>query len=370
MSPTTLRVDQEHFLAEHWQREPLYIASGVANFIPPADADELAGLAMEPDCDARIVRCDGKRWTQQTGPFTEADLQGDGAWSLLVQNVDHYWQDAAALFNLVNFLPRWRFDDVMMSYASDGGGAGPHYDNYDVFIIQGEGRRTWDLGQRCDAQSPLRLDADMRILAQFQLQNSYTLECGDVLYIPPGVAHRGVSHGDSTSFSLGFRAPRLSDLLARWVDNTLADTGDELLLQDAGRAPAARAGEITREDVQRARRQLLTLANDEDPRWFGEALTEQQVDQEGGSSIAGTGQGCTLELAPGARLAWYRGEDHLLVFAGGQTQRIPLDLQPVLETLCSGDPLEISAPGPEAVGLAALLQWLQDTNTLMSFDDE
>jgi 50S ribosomal protein L16 3-hydroxylase len=258
----------------------------------------------------------------------------------------------------------------MMSYASDGGGAGPHYDNYDVFIIQGEGRRTWELGQRCDDQSPLQADTDMRILAQFRGQRSHTLECGDVLYIPPGVAHRGVSHGDSTSFSLGFRAPRLSDLLARWADNTLADTGDALLLQDAGRAPAGHAGEITREDVQRARRQLLALANDDDPRWFGEALTEQQVEQEGGSSIAGTVQGCTLALAPGARLAWYRGEDHLLVFAGGQTQRAHLALQPVLEALCSGDAIEASAPGSEAEGLEALLQWLQDTNTLVSFDDE
>ena len=370
MSPPTLRVDQEQFLAAHWQRAPLFIPGGVTDFIPPADADELAGLAMEPDCDARIVRCSGGRWTQQTGPFTETDLQIDGAWSLLVQSVDHYWQDAAALFHLVNFLPRWRFADVMMSYASDGGGAGPHYDNYDVFIIQGEGRRTWELGQRCDDQSPLQADADMRILAQFRRQSSYTLECGDVLYIPPGVAHRGVSHGDSTSFSLGFRAPRLSDLLARWVDNTLADIGDALLLQDAGRAPAAHAGEITREDVQRARRQLLALADEADPRWFGEALTEQQVAQEIHSAIAGAVQGCTVALAPGAHLAWYRGPDQLLVFAGGQTQPAPLALQPVLETLCSGDAVEASAPGGEAEGLEGLLQWLQDTNTVLSFDDE
>ena len=220
-SRPVLAVDSVSFLKRYWQREPLYLPQGIDAFRPPADADELAGLALEPEVDARIISGSGAHWEARRGPFELEDLQRPGPWSLLVQAVDHYWEEAAELLCALPFLPRWRLSDVLMSYATDGGSAGPHYDQYDVFIIQGDGERHWRLGQRCDRDSPLMPMSELQLLAEFQDSAEYRMRCGDVLYIPPGVAHWGVSVGESTSFSIGLRAPRLADLLARWTDTQL-----------------------------------------------------------------------------------------------------------------------------------------------------
>lgn len=370
-----LTIDVEDFLARYWQREHLFIEKGLADFEPPIDADELAGLAMEDVVDARIVGCRSGVWSQIRGPFELDALQAPGAWSLLVQSVDHYWQEVSELFDAVPFVPRWRLDDVLMSYATDGGGAGPHFDNYDVFIIQGDGSRTWQLGQRCDSDSPLISNADIQLLAEFTTSAEYRLETGDVLYIPPGVAHRGVSHGESTSFSIGFRAPRLRDLLARWADNSLASPESAGLLSDAGRERAQRPGEVTRNDLQLARDQLGALLSAHDPRWFGEAITES-----GGSAQSGLRtesppnvqrmleSGEALVAVPGALIAWFDCDDgSLLVFAAGNSFAVSDSLRAQVEKLCVGEALLMDAVA-ENEGLGELLQWLLEHGSLMPDD--
>lgn len=368
MSAQPLRVSTGEFLGEYWQREPMFIPKGIPDFLPPASADELAGLAMEDGVDARIIQLRDGLWTQRLGPFTEADYREKGPWSLLVQSVDHYWREAAALFDAVAFLPRWRFDDILMSYATHGGGAGPHYDNYDVFIVQGEGIRHWELGQRCDDSSPLQDDSDMRILRDFKCRAQFTLETGDVLYIPPGVAHRGTSDGESTSFSIGFRAPRQSDMLARWTDATLERLRADQLYLDPQRSPALRSGEITRDDLRRAHAQLGELLEVHDPGWFGELLTESAPMEpvcESGPEVA---DDTLWELAPGARLAWYETQTELLVFAAGETVTAPLALRDAVQQLCAGFALSSEAfPPPEG---RDVLQRLIGTGTLVAVDTE
>jgi 50S ribosomal protein L16 3-hydroxylase len=371
MTEYRLRVQAEDFLATYWQRRHLFIAQGITPFAEPADADELAGLARETGVDSRIVSRVNGEWHQQRGPFSIEDYRRADAWTLLVQSVDHHWDDAAALLSAVDFLPRWRLDDVMMSYATDGGSAGPHFDNYDVFIVQGAGQRRWQIGGFCDASSPLLENTDIRLLADFQPEHEYLMNTGDVLYIPPGCAHFGVSLGESTSFSIGFRAPRISDLLAHWADNRLASLEDDTLYQDAGRERSSATGEITREDLARAQKQLMRVFEDADCRWLGEAITAR------GAEVAGQADavledlealGSAITRVPGSRLAWMHGDGELLVFAHGASREAPLELQPLIEALCAHQDIPLAEALSAHDASRALLHWLFEEDTILLYD--
>jgi 50S ribosomal protein L16 3-hydroxylase len=254
----------------------------------------------------------------------------------------------------------------MMSYASDGGSAGPHYDNYDVFIIQGKGQRRWQIGAFCDEQTQLLDNTDLRLLADFEPEHEYLMECGDVLYLPPGRAHYGVSVGESTSFSIGFRAPRISDLLARWLDNRLSQLDDDWLFRDPGREPATRPGEISAHDLLRARQQLMAALDDEDPRWFGEAVTATATSGEDLASaihLTHASIGSVRRL-PDSRLAWMQREGELLVFAQGNCYSAPLAMLPIIETLCGDGALDVRSAQHLHDGVFTLLNWLLDEGAI------
>jgi 50S ribosomal protein L16 3-hydroxylase len=361
-----LPVDYETFLARYWQREPLFIPAGLPGFQPPLSADELAGIALDPAADARLVRQQGEDFSQCRAPLEESDLQQPGRWTLLVQEVDHFSDAAAELLGILPFLPRWRLNDVLMSYATDGGSAGPHFDRYDVFIVQGSGERLWRVGQRCDSDSRLRPGDELQILADFHTRDSFRMRCGDVLYLPPGVAHWGESIGESTSFSIGLRAPPLRDMLARWLDNRLETLDENLLFADPRREAAVHAGEITAHDLDRARQQLRALLDFDDPRWFGETITESGDDPAAGDGDDGL-PAALLELAPGQRLAWLRQDADLLVFAAGQSRSFDPSLRPLLEALCSGEQLR-REDDTRTAQARELLQWLLEQGTLHSYD--
>ena len=370
MPPPHLQLNVENFLADHWQREHLFIPQGFVDFSVPADADELAGLAMDEQVDSRIVSCNGDQWHQDRGPFKAESYDRQGAWTLLVQSVDQHWDEAAELLNAVGFLPTWRLDDIMMSYASDSGSAGPHYDNYDVFIIQGEGQRRWQIGGPCTENSPLLDNTDIRLLADFEPRHEYLMNCGDVLYVPPGIAHYGVSIGESTSFSIGFRAPRQSDLLARWADNRLNALEDDALLRDPAREPARHSGEITSDDLDRARAQLLAQFDHSDPRWFGEAVTDAGAIQGPPSELpldfeSDSGR---IARAPGSRLAWHATTDELMVFAHGTTHDAPLSLRPLLEALCSYEEIALEDARGFHDAAPGLLRWLYDEGAIFCYE--
>lgn len=372
MRKPSLQIDAASFLSRHWQREHLLIAGGMAPFGAPADANELAGLAMEDEVDSRIVCQRSGHWHQDRGPFGDEDFERSEPWTLLVQSVDQHWDEAAELLFALPFLPQWRLDDVMMSYANDRGSAGPHYDNYDVFIIQGEGQRRWQIGQRCDNDTALLENTDLRLLASFECEQEYVMNTGDVLYIPPGVAHWGISIGESTSFSIGLRAPRLSDLLARWIDNRLTSVEDDWLLADPSREVLSRVGEISGQDLQRARLQLLALLDDEDdPRWFGETVTAVGSGtgwrDDSGDLAEVTAKSCLLRCS-GSRLAWHLGEGVLWVFSQGQSRSFPLQLQSLLEALCGAEQVSAADALASHDQAAALLRWLLDEGTVMLSD--
>jgi len=336
-----LQLDTRKFLSEYWQQKPLLIRQAVTDFIPPIDANELAGLAMEESVESRIVQTHVDNWSLQHGPFEEADFARDTPWTLMVQSVDLYVQEVASLLKLVNFIPNWRVDDVMVSYAVDGGSVGPHYDNYDVFLLQGEGTRQWRLGQTCDSSSALLPNDDLRILEHFQCLEEYTLTPGDILYVPPGVAHWGVAQGECTTFSLGFRAPRVNDMLSRRVDELLEQIDPEDLYTDAGLDGAHRAGEIRDVDIQRATRQLqAAIERSTSERWFGQLLTEPSYSNEISEQEVAQGlkrlksKDSLITRLPGSKLAWRECVDNIEVYANGNAMNYPPSVLPTLLCLC------------------------------------
>ncbi len=365
--------DRESFLARHWQRKPLLISAALENFTAPLDRHEIAGLALDESVESRIVEHRDGLWQLHHGPFSAQDFQRDFPWTLLVQAVDHHIPEVAALRQLFDFLPQWRVDDVMVSYAVEGGSVGPHYDNYDVFLLQGEGQRLWQLGQFCDGTSTLLPHDELRILDTFECEQEFLLCPGDMLYVPPGVAHWGIAQGECTTFSIGFRAPRINDMVSRWVDQLLGHLDSDLFYRDAGQASVTRPGEIRPRDLERALAQLqAALDQDAGSHWFGELVTEPRYEPMADNddlveAKALLAEGAAfVELSAAAKLAWQQELEGIAVFANGDSLEFPQDILPVLITLCEnwrleGEALSSAMADPQS---AALLYYLLDSGCI------
>ena len=219
-------ISAEHFLAEYWQKKPLLIKNAIPNFQGLLTPDELAGLACEEEVQSRIVEQTQGTWYVRHGPFTEADFSSlpeqptpDHRWTLLVQSVNHFIPEASALLQQFSFIPHTRLDDLMVSYAQDGGGVGPHFDSYDVFLLQGQGKRLWRISEQTDLT--LVENAPLRILKNFDTQQEWLLSTGDMLYLPPHLAHWGIAVNDSgedcMTYSIGFRAPKHKELATEFL---------------------------------------------------------------------------------------------------------------------------------------------------------
>ena len=336
-----LNLDKESFLARHWQTRPLLIAGAVRHFKPPLSRHQLAGLALEEQVESRIIECKDAQWQLHHGPFTTSDFNRELPWTLLVQAVDHYIPAVAELRKLIDFIPQWRVDDVMVSYAVDGGSVGPHFDNYDVFLLQGEGARLWKLGQFCDESTPLLPHDDLRILRDFECSAEYLLGPGDMLYVPPGIAHWGIAQGDCTTFSIGFRAPRINDMVSRWTDQLLEQMEAPDFYRDARQEPTTRPGEIRPRDLERAMSQLqAALDQASGNHWFGELVTEPrydlaELDCELDEAMAALGDGPEfVALSAAAKLAWQQEAEGIAVFANGESQTFDVSVLPSLVILC------------------------------------
>ncbi len=201
------------FLAEYWQKKPLLIRQAIPNFKGSLSPNDLAGLACEDDVQARIIQQKKGKWNVHNGPFDDSNFAklGNKNWTLLVQSVNQYLPEAADLLALFNFIPHARLDDLMVSYAPIGGGVGAHVDSYDVFLLQGTGKRNWKISAQTDLS--LVENAPLRLLKHFKSEQEWVLEAGDMLYLPPQIAHWGVSESDDCmTYSIGFRAPKTQEL--------------------------------------------------------------------------------------------------------------------------------------------------------------
>lgn len=214
-----LSFDAATFLQQDWQRRPRLFRQAFSHFDDAIEPEILAGLAMEEGIDARVISHHGNRWQVEHGPFEDYERFGEHDWTLLVQSVNEWVPAVAALLEPFRFLPDWRVDDVMVSFATEGGGVGPHLDQYDVFIIQGQGRRHWRVGARGD-YAEHRPHPDLKQLAtpQFEAVIDAELAPGDMLYIPAGCPHEGIGLEPTLNYSIGFRAPTQVELLSQVVD--------------------------------------------------------------------------------------------------------------------------------------------------------
>ncbi|NOQ63076.1 MAG: cupin domain-containing protein [Methyloprofundus sp.] len=219
-------LSQQQFLDQYWQKKPLLIRQALPNFSSPISPEELAGLACEPDIESRLIEekgADGTPWQVTCGPLTEdvfARLP-ESHWTMLVQDVDKHLPDLQDLLDPFRFIPDWRRDDLMISYAPESGTVGPHTDSYDVFLLQAMGTRRWQVGDQAIEQPPLIDDIELQILAEFSPDQTWDLLPGDLLYLPPHFAHHGVALNDCMTFSIGFRAPSQVDMLDALVNSLL-----------------------------------------------------------------------------------------------------------------------------------------------------
>ncbi|MBY6185609.1 cupin domain-containing protein [Marinobacter hydrocarbonoclasticus] len=215
-----LNLDLNTFLADHWQSRPAVFRQAIADFQDPIQPDELAGLALEDTVSSRIIVREGQGWRSEPGAREDYSSLGDRDWQLLVQAVNHHCPEGQQLSDLFRFLPDWRFDDLMVSFAVPGGGVGPHIDQYDVFILQGVGERRWQVGDRGVHQA--RTDCPgMALVEDFEPIIDVVMQPGDLLYIPPGYPHCGQTLSPSLSYSLGYRAPSQQELLSALADHLL-----------------------------------------------------------------------------------------------------------------------------------------------------
>jgi 50S ribosomal protein L16 3-hydroxylase len=269
----------EEFLRDYWQKRPVLIRQAFPGFTSPVSAEELAGFALEEEVESRLIVETpaagplASGWHLEHGPLSEDTFAqvAESHWTLLVQAVDQLNPEVAQLLNRFRFIPNWRLDDIMVSYAADQGSVGPHFDYYDVFLLQGEGKRRWRLGQHCTTATSLRTDTAMNILACFEEQAEYLLEPGDMLYIPPNVAHWGIAEGSCMTYSIGFRAPSHSDLLLDISADIAAELSQDQRYSDAQLSPTEHPGEITADTIKRFQAILGELLLDETriAQWLG-----------------------------------------------------------------------------------------------------
>lgn len=345
------------FLRDYWQKKPLLVRQAIPDFESPISPDELAGLALEEEVESRLVIEHGERpWELQRGPFNEDTFQDlpERDWTLLVQAVDQFVPEVAELLEDFKFLPKWRIDDLMISFAAPGGGVGPHFDNYDVFLLQAHGHRRWQIGQMCDADSPLLPHADLKILAQFEPTDEWVLAPGDMLYLPPCLAHCGTAEDDCMTYSVGFRAPSAAEVLTHFTDFLGQFLPDEERYSDADIQPSEDPNQIQRDALERLKALLNEHMSDERllMTWFGQFMTEPKypelvagIEIEEEDFLGALEDGAIVIRNPSARMAWSEVGEDLVLFASGQSRLVSARLRELLKLICSADALHVENLG-------------------------
>lgn len=346
-------ITAEQFLAEYWQKKPLLVRNAlpeIANLLEPNDVME---LALDENITARLIKQkdkDPNQWSVKSSPLIKADFQKmPKLWTLLVQAVDHYSFDLAELWKKFPFIPQWRRDDIMVSYAAKGGSVGKHFDFYDVFLVQGHGHRRWQLGQMCNAESEFVAGQPLKLLPEMEVNFDEVLAPGDLLYVPPGLSHYGVAEDECLTYSFGFRMPNVAEMMDR-VSDKFAD--DQLLknpLTDIIRDKISPIGQISQAELEYLKAKLL--AQLQNPTVLEDALMSLMSEPKYPENIPdaeaiGTGDleealdlGYSLILEPASRLLYTEDEDELLFWANGEGICISDAFAPTLKQIADGNPI-------------------------------
>jgi len=361
------------FLRDYWQKRPLLIRGAFPDFETPLQPEDLAGLACEETALARLISHDRATdgWSVRTGPFQEEEFPGmpDHDWTLLVQDVDKWDPDVRALISHFDFLPRWRMDDVMVSFAATGGSVGAHVDQYDVFLLQAHGHRRWqiDASESTKGKRPpleFRNDVELKLLRRFKPTHDWVLEPGDMLYLPPNVPHNGVAEDPCLTFSFGMRAPASAELISDYLDTLIMDADEAIRYQDPDLKVPEDPNEIDAVAMGRVVQALNAIRMNDPDRlgdWFGRFITTYRAAGDvvaSGEPLprehieAALAEGIELGRHPWARLAWRRAKRGASLYCSGLEFALPVkDAQALAAAEQIGGALyqKLSAKGRDAL---------------------
>lgn len=346
-------MSQQQFLDQYWQKKPLVIRQAFTSPVSTLSADELAAFACEQEIESRLIQEHGiKPWQLQYGPFDEDDFAAlpETHWTLLVQDMDKHYPPLQGLLKSFDFLADWRRDDLMISYAPQGGSVGPHTDSYDVFLLQAQGTRRWQISDKPVLGAQLRTDTELRILQEFKADQSWDLQPGDMLYLPPDFAHHGVALNDCMTFSIGFRAPSQLQLLDAFIHTLTEQQLAEQLYADSDVSRLEVASELDGEAVQRFQDLLLRSINDNIsllPLTVGRLVTETKptlqvlaeeflTDKPALAEIdSHFERGEYLQRNDYLRFAWHQTAQESYLFAAGEAYKVELAAAKYLPMLTS-----------------------------------
>ena len=353
-------ITTEEFLRDYWQKKPLVIRGAFADFEMPFDAGELAGLTLETDCPSRIIIEKGhgntnkespenQRWTVKYPPFEDEDFTStpETHWTFLVNDLERYYPELGNLIEPFRFIPDWRIDDLMVSYGADQGSVGPHVDAYDVFLIQGEGKRRWQVVTDPDYPRELLQDSQLAILNNFDSDTEWLLEKGDMLYLPPNMPHHGVAEGECFTFSVGFRAPDTLNLTQSWLESFSAETNNaetnQLITKrfnDAERKLQKSSGEIAAEDIQKLSNLIIDLVKNQEqqlPIFLGKYLTETKNSEEDEQTHSSKfSKKADYERQSWTRIAYIEDQANKAIhlFAAGNHISLPQSERAAIQAFC------------------------------------
>lgn len=340
----------EVFLRDYWQKKPLLIRNAFPDFESPITPDELAGLACETDTARIVIEKGGKHaWEVRHGAFDDADFTNlpETHWTLLVNDTDQHLAELKAVMEPFRFIPDWRIDDLMISFAVEGGSVGPHVDEYDVFLIQAQGQRRWQITTQPAKPDNFLAGLDLRIMRDFEAEQEWVVNPGDMLYLPPNVPHYGVALNECMTYSVGFRAPSQAEMLENLVENLLEDPRLKQRFNDSERECQTHPGELTAGDMEH----LIDFVVDALPQdtqalqlWLGKYLSQPKVDNNDtlepsclskAELIKLINRRATFEKLPGIRFLYFINDDEICLFANGTLHRAAAEQLQFIQYLCN-----------------------------------
>lgn len=346
-------ITAEQFLAEYWQKKPLLVRNGLPEIIGLLQPQDVQELALEEHASARLIRQKDKNpneWHAKSSPLTKGDFQKlPKLWSILVQAVDHYSFDLSELWKKFPFIPQWRRDDIMVSYAPKGGSVGKHFDFYDVFLVQGHGHRRWQLGQMCDANTAFVPNQPLKLLPEIDVQFDEVLAPGDLLYVPPGMAHYGVAEDDCLTFSFGFRMPNVAGMMERISDQFSANTLLQNPVIDIARKQMSQIGEINSTELSYLKDLVLAQLQDStaldaaimsymsEPKYPDNIPEPDEIEADDLQEILHEGYEVLLE--PASRLLYTESDGILSFWGNGEALCIAATFAPKLKAIADGESL-------------------------------
>lgn len=345
----------EVFLRDYWQKKPLLIRQAFPGFALPITQDELAGLACETDTARIVIEKGGEQpWEVRHGAFDDDDFANlpDTHWTLLVNDTDQHLPELKAVMEPFRFIPDWRIDDLMISFAVEGGSVGPHVDEYDVFLIQAQGQRCWQITTQPTTPDNFLPDIELRIMREFQAEEEWIVNPGDLLYLPPNVPHYGVALNECMTCSVGFRAPSQADMLERLMDDILEEPRLKQRFNDAGRHPQANPGELTVDDADR----LIDFIVDALPQdaqalqlWLGKYLTEPKNNSQQEELLDNRNRKSFKKLINIKstftknlliRLVYFIMNKQVFLFANGKQYTLSLEFLSFIQYLCKSSRIQ------------------------------